>query len=317
MKHALAKEKHNYMAGVELLHQRFKQTTDFSANPSFTFDGRYTGASASGFGLGDFLLGDPYQASGAAGDSLQNLHTNYYGVYARDNWQATPSLMLSYGLRYEYSLSPIESQNRQGYFDLNTGTEVYAGHGIRRYIVRPDYTNFAPRLGFAWSPSFMRTAVLRGGYGIYYGTDNWNELQFSIVGTKFYQVQTLNSDPTRPTLSMNNLLPPLATSLNTNPFTLDPNSRTSYYEQWVLIFNRLSVENTFSKSNTLPTSEKICLNVETRTLRQLIQAVQCRLFKECSIRSSVTFFRVGMKAHSILTRLRPKRNAATKMAFHS
>ncbi|MHB1794521.1 MAG: carboxypeptidase-like regulatory domain-containing protein [Acidobacteriaceae bacterium] len=230
----VSKGSHNYMAGVELIHTRFRQTTDFSANPNFTFDGRFTGTQLSGFGLGDFLLGIPYQASGAVGDSGQNLHTNYYGVYARDNWQATHNLTLSYGLRYEYSLAPIESQNRQAYFDLSTGQQVYAGNGIRRSIIKPDYHNLAPRLGFSWSPSFLHNTVLRGGFGLYYATDNWNELQFSIVGTKYYQVQTINSNPTTPTLSMNNMLPPLATSLNTNPFTLDPNSLTPYYEQWGL-----------------------------------------------------------------------------------
>lgn len=231
---SILKGSHDYMAGVELIHSRFKQNTDVNANPGFTFDGRYTGTQLSGFGLGDFLLGIPYQASGAAGDSEQNLHTNYYGVYARDNWQATHHLTLSYGLRYEYALPPVESQNRQGYFDLNTGQEVYAGDGVRRSIVKPDYTDIAPRVGFAWTLPFLRNAVLRGGFGVYYGTANWNELQFSIVGTKFYQVQTLNGDPTKPTLSMNNMLPPLSTSLNTTPFTLDPNNRTPYYEQWSL-----------------------------------------------------------------------------------
>lgn len=231
---SISKGTHNYMAGVELLHTRFNQATDFSANPNFSFDGRFTGTQRSGFGLGDFLLGIPYQASGAVGDSGQNLHTNYYGLFARDDWHATHNLLLSYGLRYEYSLAPIESQNRQAYFDLSSGKEVYAGNGIRRSIIKPDYTNFAPRLGFSWSPSFFRNTVLRGGFGLYYATDNWNELQFSIVGSKYYQVQTLNSDPTTPTLSMNNMLPPLATSLNTDPFTLDPNSRTPYYEQWGL-----------------------------------------------------------------------------------
>lgn len=231
---SISKGSHNYMAGVELIHTRFKQATDFSANPGFSFDGRFTGTQLSGFGLGDFLLGIPYQASGAAGDSEQNLHTNYYGIYARDDWRATRNLTLSYGLRYEYSLAPIESQNRQAYFDLSTGQQVYAGNGIRRSIIKPDYTNLAPRVGFSWNPSFLHNTVLRGGAGIYYATDNWNELQFSIVGSKYYQVQTINSDPTTPTLSMNNMLPPLATSLNTNPFTLDPNSRTPYYAQWGL-----------------------------------------------------------------------------------
>ncbi len=230
----VSKGKHNYMAGVELIHMRFKQTTDFGANPAFTYDGRFTGTVGSGFGLGDFLIGTPYQASGAAGDSAQDLHTNYYGVYLQDNWQAFPSLEISYGLRYEYSLSPVESHNHQAYFSLSQGRELLAGVDIRRSIVKPDYTNFAPRLGFAWKPSFTPNAVLRGGFGLYYATDNWNELQFSIVGSPFYQVQTLNSDPTTPTLFMKNMLPPLSTSLNTNPFTLDQNSRTPYYEQWGL-----------------------------------------------------------------------------------
>lgn len=231
---SILKGSHNYMVGVELIHSRFNQNTDFSANPNFTFDGRYTGTQLTGFGLGDFLLGIPYQASGAVGDSEQNLHTNYYGAYARDDWQATRRLTLSYGIRYEFSPYPVESQNRQGYFDLKTGKEVYAGQGVRRSVVKPDYTDWAPRLGFAWTPSFLHNAALRGGFGVYYGTDNWNELQFSIVGTKYYQVQTLNGDPTKPTLSMNDMLPPLSTSLNTDPFTLDPNNRTPYYEQWSL-----------------------------------------------------------------------------------
>lgn len=232
---SLSKGTHNYQAGVQLMHQRFDQVTDFGANPSFSFDGRYTGTQALGFGLGDFLIGTPITAAGAAGDSEQNLHTNYYGVFAQDHWQIRRDLLLTYGLRYEYSLSPVESQNRQGYFDLTQGKELYVGDpGVLRSIVKPDYANLAPRIGFTWQPRFLKDTVLRGGYGIYYGTDNWNELQFSIVGTKFYETQSINSDPTTPTISMEKMLPSFATSLSTDPFTLDPNSRTEYYEQWGL-----------------------------------------------------------------------------------
>ena len=232
---SVSKGAHNYQAGVQLMHQRFDQVTDFGVIPGFSFDGRYTGTVGSGFGLGDFLIGTPIAASGAAGDSEQDLHTNYYGLFAQDHWQVRKDLLLSYGLRYEYSLSPVESKNRQGYFDLATGQERYVGDpGVRRSIVKPDYLNFAPRLGFTWQPRFLKDTVVRGGYGIYYGTDNWNELQFSIVGTKFYETETINSDPTTPTISMENMLPPFATSLSTDPFTLDPNSKTEYYEQWGL-----------------------------------------------------------------------------------
>lgn len=231
---SLTRNHHNVMTGVELMHMRINQSTDFSGNPSFTFDGRYTGTVSNGTGLGDFLLGTPYSASGAAGNSAQDLHTNYYGAYAQDNWQISPAFLLSYGLRYEFSRPPIESHNHQAYFDLATGQEVIAGQGIRRSIVKPDYLGFAPRVGFTWSPPWLKNAVLRGGFGLYYATDNLNELQFSIVGSPFYQVQTIDSDPVQPTLSMENMLPAFSTSTNLNPFTLDPDSRLPYYEQFGL-----------------------------------------------------------------------------------
>jgi hypothetical protein len=140
----LNRGKHDMMAGVELVHIRYNEVTDFSGNPNFTYQGRFTGLTASGFGLGDFLLGTPYSAAGAAGNSDQDMHTNYYGVYFLDNWRPKTTLLISYGLRYEYSLSPVESHNHQAYFDLNTGQEVIAGQGIRRSIVAPDYLNLAP-----------------------------------------------------------------------------------------------------------------------------------------------------------------------------
>jgi hypothetical protein len=231
---AISKGRHDLTAGVQFIHEHFSQNTDFGANPGFTFDGRFSGTSASGFGLGDFLLGAPYQASGSAGDSQQYLHTNYYGFYTQDKWQMTPTLVLNLGLRYEYSGSPIESRNHSAYFDINTGQELLAGIGIRRSIIKPDFTNFAPRLGFAWKPSFAPNTVLRGGWGIYYATDSLNEEQFKIVGSPFYQSQTLNSNPTTPTISMENMLPEFATSTNLNPFTMDENDRTPYIEQWGL-----------------------------------------------------------------------------------
>ncbi len=75
--------KHNIRTGLQISRQRYDEITDFSGNPSFNFDGRYTGAQ--GLGLGDMLLGLPISAAGALGDSSQLLRTTFYGAYIQDD----------------------------------------------------------------------------------------------------------------------------------------------------------------------------------------------------------------------------------------
>jgi Carboxypeptidase regulatory-like domain/TonB dependent receptor len=233
---------HNFKAGIQVIHEKFFQITDFNGNPTFSFDGRFTGAS--GIGIADFLLGVPYQASGALGDSSQHLVTTYWGGYLEDNWKVTRNLTLNLGLRYEFAASPREEHNRSLYFDTNLLRTVVAGQGVRPQIVDPDYNNFAPRFGFAYQPAFAKNTVIRGGAGIYYATDNFNEEQFKVQGAPFYQSQTINSNPTTPTLFMDQLLPSFTSSPSTNPFTFNRLNRTPYISQWTF-----DIQHSFAGNN--------------------------------------------------------------------
>jgi hypothetical protein len=66
----------------------------------------------------------------------------FTAVFWQDSWKVKPSLVLNYGLRYEY-----DSQ----YGPLHTPG-----------------TNFGPRVSFAWDPFNDHKTVVRGGYGIFY-----------------------------------------------------------------------------------------------------------------------------------------------------
>jgi hypothetical protein len=225
--------KHNFRTGFQISRQAYFQVTNFSGNPSFTFDGRYTGLQTTlGTGLADFLLGIPSAAGGAIGDGQQDMRSTFYGFYLQDDWRILPNFTINVGLRYEFARSPVEINNHSLFFSTDLRRVVLAGQGVRPDIVDPDFNNWAPRFGFNWNPKFLSNFVVRGGAGIFYATDNFNEEQFKVNGPPFFQAQTLVGDPRTPNLFMRDMLPSFSASPAISPFTFDRLNRTPYVMQW-------------------------------------------------------------------------------------
>jgi hypothetical protein len=221
---------HNLKMGVSLIHEKFYQITDFSGVPSFGFTGNYTGV-----GMGDFLLGDAYTLRTAVGDSHQNLRSNYWAGYLQDNWRVRPSLTLNLGVRYEHAQTPHDTEDRTGWFDPQVSQWITSeSGGVRNGIFDPQWNNFAPRVGFAYSPKFLPNTVIRSAYGVFYATDNWNELQFEVIGPAYYSTATLTNTLPLPTYNLENIFPSLAPSSNTSltPFSVDKRSRSPYVQEW-------------------------------------------------------------------------------------
>ncbi len=82
-------------------------------------------------------------------------------VFIQDEWRTMPTLTLNLGLRFD----------RQGIKQpsvLNTDAQLLAAD-LRTDRIHQDNNNFAPRVGFAWTPGGDNRTVVRGGYGIFYG----------------------------------------------------------------------------------------------------------------------------------------------------
>ena len=113
-----------------------------------------------------FLLGLPSSVGKAVAPELP-LTTRAWrqGFYARDQWQATPDLTLTLGVRAEYY--PVVTRKNSGValYDVTTNTVRIGGVGsVPRDVGVSERLHFAPRLGAAYR--IGDKWVVRGGFGV-------------------------------------------------------------------------------------------------------------------------------------------------------
>ena len=118
--------------------------------------------------LSDYLAGFVQSASITQGDLQRNYYANDYNWFVQDSWKVAPRLTMNYGVRWDYFDPFYDQTNRISTFIPSRGI-VYAGHGIDTLYPKR-YGNFAPRLGFAYSPATKW--VVRSNFGLYYDRPN-------------------------------------------------------------------------------------------------------------------------------------------------
>ncbi|MBZ5577232.1 MAG: TonB-dependent receptor [Acidobacteriia bacterium] len=121
----------------------------------------------------DFLLGYPNRMGKVTQFQDPNaLRFSTWGLYARDQWQVTRNLTVTYGLRWEYY--PIFSHNWYGAvrYDPATHNILIGGEGSTPWDTgaSASKTGFAPRLGIAYR--LGSKTVVRSGYGITVDPEN-------------------------------------------------------------------------------------------------------------------------------------------------
>ena len=218
---------HQFQFGGDFSRRQANTLSQNNPRGTYSFTGAATAlnglaSNGTGFDLADFLLGTPStmalnvanslnnsQAASliAAGSSppanlvaIQNtpsggdryLRTSVYDLFVNDQWQLSPRLSLSLGLRWDYQAPTTELYNRLATIDLpgnfmvpaNIGAAAVVAGGVgpatgihySDSMLHGQKTDFSPRIGFAWKPFAKRSTVVRGGYGIQFSPSVYSSL---------------------------------------------------------------------------------------------------------------------------------------------
>ena len=104
-----------------------------------------------------------------------------FGFYVQDDYQVTPRLTLNGGLRYEFTTLPADKYGRDVAMpDLSAASET-----IGPLYENPTLTNLSPRAGFAWDVRGDGRTALRAGYGLYFNTNNHQNLIVTVTNPPF------------------------------------------------------------------------------------------------------------------------------------
>jgi len=147
---------------------------NFNGLYAFNSVARLQNNAPSGFSL---TVGDP---------TLQFTENDQY-YFIQDDFKIRPNLTLNLGVRYEYTGQPINVLNEQATIRENDAARRFYDPALPLSVRTPpvipkDKNNFAPRVGFAWSPHFWKgllgedATVIRGGFSIAYDPAFYNIL---------------------------------------------------------------------------------------------------------------------------------------------
>lgn len=239
--------RHTFKTGLSFSWLQSPQIHHYQANGVFAFNGNFSRQSSNnqfGLDLADLLLGIPFRSQ-ISGVGQSALRRRLYHGYVQDEFQVTPQWNLSLGLRYEYIGPWFDKYDHLANFDIDSDRAnpkllLARDGGIQeRSTLRPDYTNFAPRVGFAYR--LGNRTVIRGAYGIYYGGVDHIGDRYLHAGPPFFFQSSFFTDSIQPGILLRDGFPANATTRNvTNLQTIsqDRTNTTPYSQQWNFTIQR-------------------------------------------------------------------------------
>ncbi|MFY9585363.1 MAG: TonB-dependent receptor, partial [Candidatus Acidiferrales bacterium] len=230
---------HTLKGGVDISHLQVSDgipinsrgTLGINAGGGFTslanFVDNFTGAS----GTAAKVFGNP---------NVQPFVTTY-APYVQDTWRIRPNFTLDLGMRYEYWGT---SENILPFPSINTAVGVGLPGAVFPAVYalkqQGDQNNFAPRVGFAYTPRFWsglfghEKTVIRAGYGIFYDGLFTNILDNTAATSPNAVGGTIVGGSGRGTAGASGLVPSITPTLNrfAGSNTIDTNLRNPLTHQW-------------------------------------------------------------------------------------
>ncbi len=229
-------------------------------------------ADNTGNALASFLLGSMRTFQQGAGEFKDN-RNYYYTLYAQDDFHVSRNLTLNLGIRYEPFIPWYETKGRVEQFraanyaagikstqfpNAPAGLLFPGDATMPKYGVTASYLNFSPRVGFAFDPHGDGKSSVRGGFGIFFDSQQVGIENNRFVDVSPFSTQVAITTPTgplsNPYLGIANPFPPPATPLPSFQFvptpilvvTYDPGNNSRMEAPVTYNFN-LTVEHQFAQ----------------------------------------------------------------------
>jgi hypothetical protein len=191
----------------------------------------------------------------------RNLKYTTWSFYGSDSWRLRRNLTVNFGLRWEY-ISPLTEVKGLGLLPkdmsiaaINDPNAVldFAGEGTGRPFFNKDLNNFAPSVSVAWDPFKDGKTSLRAGFSMSYAIDNnVTVLQNAAINGNAGLSSARTLTGLGGTVSGGGIIPisppafkvprtlidQLTLSQTPTIFTVDPNLKTPYVEQWNIGIDR-------------------------------------------------------------------------------
>jgi hypothetical protein len=277
------KGNHSMKFGASYEQFRVHNPFGYLNNGDYSYDAG--GLYSSGDPLIDFVMGIPDSYEQANDGFIDALAAETY-VFAQDNWKVSPDFTLNYGLGWDAE-QPNQNKQYGGlgvvcYQISNAQSKVFPG-GPPGLFFKGDsgcneaggpttkYTHFAPRVGFAWSPSGGSSKLIgtpgshdfsiRGGFGVYFNRDQEEQSLQNLVNPPVFYISHGAADFGGSPAFANPYADVAGQGAETNPFPFTTPTAGSTVD-WVGTGYDLLGMSAFDKNYLVPYTYNFNLNIQ-------------------------------------------------------